>query len=208
MSTPLQSGNLSSTQHFTSRVKDYRKYRPSYPSEVVPYLVENANLSPQSTIADIGSGTGLITAAQAFHWFDHPKAKLEFQRILKPGGMVTLIWNTRDQSDPIIKSYEEIVDRYCPDHDSVVHTKTASEKIIEKFFAPNRVKKHTVPNTQILDYPALEGRLLSSSYAPQAGHPNHDPMLVALKVAFDEHQQNGLVELMYTTEVFLGNLDL
>ena len=34
-----------------------------------------------------------VTAGQAFHWFDRDKAKVEFQRILRPGGLVILVWN-------------------------------------------------------------------------------------------------------------------
>src|SRR5689334_8180396 len=35
----------------------------------------------------------LITAGQAFHWFDRDKTRQEFLRILKPNGWVVLVWN-------------------------------------------------------------------------------------------------------------------
>jgi SAM-dependent methyltransferase len=37
----------------------------------------------------------LVTAGQAFHWFDPGPTRREFARILKSGGFVALIWNTR-----------------------------------------------------------------------------------------------------------------
>jgi ubiquinone/menaquinone biosynthesis C-methylase UbiE len=37
----------------------------------------------------------LVVCAQAFHWFDQQKTKIEFKRILKPNGLVALIWNNR-----------------------------------------------------------------------------------------------------------------
>ena len=37
----------------------------------------------------------LITAGQAFHWFDASAARKEFARVLKPKGFVVLIWNDR-----------------------------------------------------------------------------------------------------------------
>jgi len=46
---------------FTSRADIYSKYRPSYPSEAINYLVGNFNLSKESLVADIGSGTGIFT---------------------------------------------------------------------------------------------------------------------------------------------------
>ncbi len=39
----------------------------------------------------------LITVAQAFHWMDPAPTKKEFNRILKPGGRIALIWNLRLQ---------------------------------------------------------------------------------------------------------------
>jgi len=46
---------------FTSRADIYSKYRPSYPTEAINYLVGSFNLSKDSLVADIGSGTGIFT---------------------------------------------------------------------------------------------------------------------------------------------------
>jgi hypothetical protein len=59
---------------------------------------------------------------------------------------------------------------------------------------------------QELDYPALEGRLLSSSYTPVPGLPGYAPMLHELRKIFDAHQTNGQVTLEYATRVFYGQL--
>jgi SAM-dependent methyltransferase len=49
-----------STTRFSSRVSDYVKYRPGYPSAVVELLEEECGLTPESVVADVGSGTGLL----------------------------------------------------------------------------------------------------------------------------------------------------
>ena len=41
-----------------------------------------------------------IVAAQAAHWFDPVPAAREFARVLRPGGAVGFVWNTRDDSEP------------------------------------------------------------------------------------------------------------
>ena len=64
----------------------------------------------------------------------------------------------------------------------------------------------TVPNTQRLELDALRGRLLSSSYAPVPGHPNHAPMLRKLRELFERHQQAGHVDWYYQTRLFYGRL--
>jgi SAM-dependent methyltransferase len=48
------------TERFTGRVADYARFRPSWPEELLDALPEGA-LSPSATIADIGSGTGILS---------------------------------------------------------------------------------------------------------------------------------------------------
>lgn len=46
---------------FTKTVEYYLKYRPSYPPEIIPFLVKECGLTKDKVIADIGSGTGFLT---------------------------------------------------------------------------------------------------------------------------------------------------
>ena len=50
-----------STTRFSSRTDDYVKYRPHYPIEIIDLLAAKCDLTPESVIADIGSGTGILT---------------------------------------------------------------------------------------------------------------------------------------------------
>ena len=52
---------FNSTERFTDRVTDYVKYRPSYPPTLIEYLRTAASLGPGRTVADLGSGTGILT---------------------------------------------------------------------------------------------------------------------------------------------------
>ena len=122
------------TKRFSDRVENYVKYRPGYPPALLDCLRQVCGLTPAAVIADVGSGTGilselflkngtpvfavepnddmrqaaelrlghypnfasvagtaettmlsdrsvdLVTAGQAFHWFDVSQAKAEFAR--------------------------------------------------------------------------------------------------------------------------------
>ncbi len=52
---------MKSIDKFTDKAEVYAKYRPSYPSEYIEYLVSEADLNENCMIADIGSGTGILS---------------------------------------------------------------------------------------------------------------------------------------------------
>ncbi len=53
--------NLKPKKRFSSRVENYIKYRPSYPQEIITFLTEKKILVKSNVIADIGSGTGILS---------------------------------------------------------------------------------------------------------------------------------------------------
>jgi ubiquinone/menaquinone biosynthesis C-methylase UbiE len=147
-----------------------------------------------------------VTAGQAFHWFKPAPARSEFSRILKTGGWVVLVWNFRqDATTEFLGAYERMLHTYGTDYAEVQHRGDATEaNIIEFYGDPPQLA--TFPNSQSFDFEALKGRLLSSSYTPEPGHPNHEPMLHALRTIFDEHQENGRVTFEYDTRLYYGRL--
>lgn len=74
-----------------------------------------------------GASVDLATAAQAYHWFDKPRAVTEMARIVRPGGGVALFWNAPavPRSDFLAEEVE-LLARYVPEghvdrHDNGAH---------------------------------------------------------------------------------------
>lgn len=154
-----------------------------------------------TTLAD--GSIELIVAAQAFHWFKPVETRVEFDRILKPGGHVVLIWNERKlEASPFLKDYEALLMRFGTDYATVRH-ENIELKSLGSFFRGD-FETHVFSNFQRFDFESLKGRLMSSSYAPAPGHPQHEPMLGELRRIFDLHQQDGRVDLEYATKVHIG----
>jgi SAM-dependent methyltransferase len=57
-----------------------------------------------------GASVDAVVCAQAFHWFATAEALAEIHRVLKPGGRLGLIWNTRDESVPWVRAAFAIAD--------------------------------------------------------------------------------------------------
>jgi len=248
------------TKRFTDRVDEYVRYRPGYPQEALDYLYTMVGFRADSTIADIGAGTGILSAhllergsrviavepndamrqaaeallgsdpnyvsasgsaeqtglddqsvdyivcAQSFHWFDRAKAHAEFKRILRPGGRVVLLWNSRlVQGTPFREEIERLLEEYGVDYKQVRHKNIAPEAL-EKFLNGGEMRVARFPHHQLLDLQGLRGRLMSSSYVPLQGHPNHEPMMRELDRIFERHERDGYISFDYETEVYDGSL--
>ena len=152
------------------------------------------------------AGADVVVAAQAFHWFRPEAVAPEWKRILRAGGWIVLLWNTRQtDSTPFLRAYEALLREHGTDYTSVNHenvTEHALRTVLGEGFA-----RRVVPNAQVFDFDALAGRLLSSSYAPNVDHPGYAPMMDALRRIFDEHQVDGRVRFEYDTEIYFGRPD-
>ncbi len=51
----------------------------------------------------------VVVCAQSFHWFDHAVALPEIARVLRPGGVLALVWNTRDEGIPWVRRLGTII---------------------------------------------------------------------------------------------------
>jgi SAM-dependent methyltransferase len=252
--------NNDATSRFSSRVSDYVRYRPGYPPSVARLLEKECGLAMGSDVADVGSGTGLLSelflrrgnrvygvepnremreagerlladypnfvsvegraeettladacvdfvvAGQAFHWFDPAGARREFVRILRPEGWVVLAWNDRRTAGtPFLEDYERLLLEYGTDYREV-SAKYMEESSLSTLYGGAEVRAATFDNEQVFDFDGLKGRLASSSYAPQPGHPRHAPMMRELEAVFRRHESAGRVVVAYDTKVFYGRL--
>ena len=145
-----------------------------------------------------------VTAGQAFHWFDQARTRPEMRRILRPSGWVVLVWNDRRlASTPFLEAYERLLRTFGTDYAAVNHT-NIDEAAIRAFFGHGELVTHVVENRQLFDLEGLTGRLLSSSYVPEADDPRHAPMLAELAAIFRESARDGVVSFDYDTRVYCG----
>ena len=171
-----------------------------------PRFQSIAGTAEETTLGD--GSVDLVTAGQAFHWFDQERARHEFARILRPPRWVALIWNERRvDTTPFLAAYERLLLTYGTDYAAVRHQGAADAAALDAFFGPSGYEMASFPNRQLFDLPSLRGRLLSSSYAPDAGQPGHDAMLTELRQLFTRHETGGQVVFEYETKVYYGRLE-
>ncbi|MGA9510379.1 MAG: class I SAM-dependent methyltransferase [Candidatus Sulfotelmatobacter sp.] len=168
-----------------------------------PKFISIAGTAEATTLAD--HSVDFITAAQAAHWFDRVPARREFVRILKPGGWLVLLWNERlTDSTDFLRRYERLLLTYGTDYKEVRHERTTES--VNEFFDPNPYQERVFDMRQEFDYAGVEGRLLSSSYAPGPEHPQHASMLRDLRHIFEACAIDGRAAFEYKTRLYFGQL--
>lgn len=262
---------------FSQRVENYIKYRPRYPKAVLDLLRVECQLQKTHTIADIGSGTGIlselflkngnpvlgvepdpqmraggeyylrdypaftsvaataeattllddsvdfVTAGQAFHWFDLQLARREFDRILRPGGWVVLVWNIqRATGTPFLEALQAFwQDRRFSKYPSKqasermariqalrLNPERARQILLEPFFGPGEFTERAFENPMSVDLQGLKGRILSNAPALEPGDLLYGTMLASIDELFQKHQRNGTVTIEHATRVVIGQLRL
>jgi ubiquinone/menaquinone biosynthesis C-methylase UbiE len=168
-----------------------------------PRFTSIAGTAEATTLAD--ESADFVTAAQAAHWFNREQSRREFVRILKPDGWLVLLWNERlTDSTPFLRDYEQLLLTYGTDYQDIRHEHTTDS--VNEFFDPEPYQEREFEMRQEFNYSGIEGRLLSSSYAPGPEHPSYTAMLKELRDIFDAHAVDGRAAFEYKTRLYFGRL--
>lgn len=156
-----------------------------------------------TTLAD--SSVDLVTAAQAFHWFDLAATKREMLRILRPGGVVALVWNDRDtRGTAFLRELEALLVAHCPSYPEL-QGKADAFGSFDVLFGEGAWSRRVLPNEQRLDEDGLVARVASASYAPKRGTREHEDIVAALRSLFARHADTeAKVRITYATVLVWG----
>lgn len=150
---------------------------------------------------------GLVTAAQAFHWFDENLFKAECKRILATDGQLAVIFNERVlDSCEISRLRNEICMRYCGAFHSGHVGKRSSEEgdafLRSEYFA--EVLYFSADNDLVMDEQTFIGDTLSRSYAIGEDNADYERFIGELTEAFAKHEKGGAVTVKTKAVCYLG----
>ncbi len=166
-------------------------------------FVSVAGTAEATTLA--AGSVDLVVAGQAFHWFKVAPARAEALRIARGAAHGALLWNEHPVSgSPFLADYERLLREHASEYDAVVGSRV--DEAAMRAYLGAAMQCATFPNRQSFDYEGLVGRCLSSSYAPEPGHPAHEPLLAGLARIFVAHQRGGRVLFPYVTLVYFAQL--
>jgi SAM-dependent methyltransferase len=146
----------------------------------------------------------LVSAAQAYHWFDVPASLVEFRRILRPEGRCAAFWNLRGEG-AFMDGYDALLRAHATDY-AVLLKPAETIAAIKAQPATADVLENSFANSQRLDRDALFGRAYSSSYVVH-GLRDKDGFDRALQELHARHAIGGEVEFPYRCVALLWRIE-
>ncbi|SHX14712.1 type 11 methyltransferase [Mycobacteroides abscessus subsp. abscessus] len=143
----------------------------------------------------------LVTAAQAWHWFERDAVSAEVQRILAPGGVLALVWNTLDVSVPWVHRYSRIA------HAGDVQREGFLPDVGEGLELVTRYVEHWTDARPTWDFVHLA---TTRSYYLTAAEKTRAKVLENLDWYFHEHlgyEAGSAVAMPYRTDLFLYRVE-
>jgi SAM-dependent methyltransferase len=146
-----------------------------------------------------------ILCAQAFHWFDAPRAAAEIARVLRPGGTLVALWNVRDETEPWVAELGRLLaplQAGFPRHDGGAWRVPFDGS---RAFAPLRMR--VFPHAEVQEVPAVIDRVASLSYVSSLPEAEREAFLGRVRDLLRTHPgTRGLdrVTFPYRTEIHLA----
>ena len=128
----------------------------------------------------------LVTAGQAFHWFDAGRALPEFARVLRPGGRLALFYNARDDAVGWVRALSALVGSpEDGDHLSLVRERVPDD--LGPRFALDGATR--VPHGHELDVDGLVDLIASRSYVIRRPPAERAALLAAVRELTRTHPE-------------------
>ena len=143
------------------------------------------------------SSADLVTAAQAWHWFEVDAASAEVRRLLRPGGVLALLWNTLDVQVPWVHRYSRIMHAGDVQRDDFDPPVTGGLTLVER---ADLRWEDPMTTTDLVDLARTR------SYVITAEEERREKVLANLDWYVHEHLGHGrgsTVGLPYRTDLFL-----
>jgi SAM-dependent methyltransferase len=159
----------------------------------VPGIVAVKGNAESMPLAD--GAADVVACAQAFHWFHHAVALPEIGRVLRPGGLLALVWNSRDDREEWVAELSEIIG-----NETVASWDVNAPIDASGLFEP--IETAEFHFEQSLDRETLLDLFLSRSYCAKLTPADRDPVLDAVGRLYDRRAGAEGVRLAYVTTCF------
>ena len=121
----------------------------------------------------------VVVAAQAYHWFDAEKALMEISRVLKPRGVLALVWNARDERIPWVRKLGTLIGNRATAEDPI--------RAIDDSALFSAVDTADFRHWQNIDRASIQDLVLSRSNLAVLGEEERRAKLAEVLAFYDDY---------------------
>jgi SAM-dependent methyltransferase len=164
----------------------------------VPGVVALAGTAERMPLTD--RYVDAVTVGQAFHWFKQDEALREIHRVLQPGGGLALIWNARDERDPVQAALSEVIDPL--EGETPRRRNRDWRSLLPESGLYERCERALFEHVQVVDEQGLVDRVVSMSFIAAGPQAVRDEVEARVRAIARDAEQP--IRLPYMTELYLG----
>ncbi len=135
------------------------------------------------------SSVDLVTAAQAFHWFSPSAALDEVARVLRPGGVLALLWNVRDDTVPWVRQLTELVEARSGGRPYSDHRDHDWADVVAASGRFDGLRTERFANPVATTVPGVLDRVRSTSFVAVMPEPARDALLAEVAELLAAHDE-------------------
>jgi len=130
-----------------------------------------------------------VTVAQAFHWFDGPAALAEMARVVRPGGVLAVVYNHRDREAPWLAAVNHLVEAHR--NATPQQWDGRWRQAFEQQALFTGLQRAEFDNPQVLTPEEFLGRMRSMSYVGALPAPDQHALLGEIASLLASHPETA-----------------
>jgi len=146
----------------------------------------------------------LVTVAQAFHWLEPEQFQLECRRILRSDARAALVWNSRDETSPLVNELGEVCRKFCPAYTGFSGGTQKTPEIFQRFFRDSAYEYKVFRHDLSYDKESFIGRIMSASYSLKETDPKYETFVDTIIMLFNKYSYEDKIIIPNLTRSYVG----
>jgi SAM-dependent methyltransferase len=130
-----------------------------------------------------------LTIAQALHWMDHDRVLIEVRRVVRPGGVLALVWNERDESVSWVRELTDLIEARSGGRPYPGHRDQSWDELVGQIGGFRHISTDRYPNPVASSRELVVERVRSTSFVAVMDPPSRECLISEVRDVLAQHDE-------------------